>query len=486
LYADQKRFNLVPVFLEQFCDSEELYLERKGFWRCDRDLSSFDTWESKKDMIDRLACSRQGVPALLDTNDFMCDHCRESRDMVCPECTKWERACATQSGAKLKESVETLARYLVKENQLAGRGDAAVASMTARVGKASCVIVLCSRAYKLSPSFRAESLHASSENKRVICLKCEEWESDGWLKNFMTDKPTVDYRSEGQLDEVFATLQEALGPPPETLSLTRTKSALSRSRSRSISMDGSSESSSKLHRVRSVTNAAVRFSRQSGNGSSKEDSGSQSSGSALAEDTAKEKAEPFAIRKSQSAGADLSRILSRASTKPSAGSSGSSDSARKKGGLSVPSSPAVRPHTPVSPAMSALSSLRAPPSTSSKPTSLAFALDDDEADMGGPNMSTISRTQSIVSMHEHIELVHRSVNATKDAELADLRAQHKAEQDRQAHNLALLQAEQRLVEIHRLEKEAIVRAAELRENRVIAMAACVVAVVVAVACRKSF
>eukprot|EP01043_Picozoa_sp_COSAG02_P049549 COSAG02_NODE_4986_length_4749_cov_4.965806_4_plen_437_part_00 len=436
-------------------------------------------------MIDRLACSRQGVPALLDTTDFMCDGCRNSRDMVCPECSKWERACATTSGAKLKESVETLARYLVKENQLAGRGDAAVTSMTAGVAKASCVIVLCSKAYKLSPSCRAESLHASAENKRILCLKCEEWESDGWLNAFMSDKTTVDYRSEGQLDEIFARLQEALGPPPEPQSLSRTKSALSRSRSRSID----SEHSSKLRRARSITTAAIRFSHQSSNGSSKEDAGSQSSGSALVtDDTVKEKAEPFAIGKSLRAGAgEIAQMLSQASAKSSAGSSSNSDSTRKKGGLPVPSSPALGPRTSVSPAISAINSARAPPSPS-KLTSPSFALDEDEAEMGrdGSNMSTVSRTQSMVSMHEHIELLHKSVNATKNAELADLRAQHKAEQDRQAHDLALLQAEQRLVEIHRLEKEAIVRAAELREMRVIATAACVVAVVVAVACRKSF
>ena len=102
------------------------------------------------------------------------------------------------------------------------------------------------------------------------------------------------------------------------------------------------------------------------------------------------------------------------------------------------------------------------------------------------NLSTISRTQSMVSVHEHIDLLHKSVNAQKDAELTELRAQHKAEQDRQAHSLALLEAERRLAEVHRLEKEAIVRAAELREMRVIALAACAVAAVIAVACRRSF
>jgi hypothetical protein len=152
----------------------------------------------------------------------------------------------------------------------------------------------------------------------------------------------------------------------------------------------------------------------------------------------------------------------------------------------VPSSPALGPLTPGSPAISAFTSARAPPLSSPQQSDLAaFALGDEE-DTGGPNLSGISRTESAVSVHEHIQLLHKSVNAQKDAELADLRAQHKAAQDRQAHELALIQTEQRLAEVHRLEKEAIVRAAELREMRVIAMAACAVAVVIAVACRKSF
>lgn len=152
----------------------------------------------------------------------------------------------------------------------------------------------------------------------------------------------------------------------------------------------------------------------------------------------------------------------------------------------MPSSPALGPLTPGSPAISAFTSARAPPLSSPQQSDLAaFALGDEE-DTGGPNLSGISRTESAVSVHEHIQLLHKSVNAQKDAELADLRAQHKAAQDRQGHELALIQTEQRLAEVHRLEKEAIVRAAELREMRVIAMAACAVAVVIAVACRKSF
>ena len=77
-------------------------------------------------------------------------------------------------------------------------------------------------------------------------------------------------------------------------------------------------------------------------------------------------------------------------------------------------------------------------------------------------MSTIGLTQSTVSIHEHIELVHKSVNAAKDAELADARTQSRAR--KQAHNLALLRSEQRLVEAHRLEK-AIIRALEFVDAR---------------------
>ena len=381
-------------------------------------------------MIDRLACSRQGVPALLDGNDFMCDRCRESRDMVCSNCTTWEHACATSSGTKLKESVETLARYLVKEAQLAAQGDGAVATMTAGVAKASCVIILCSRAYKLSSSCRAESLHASKVNKPIFCLKCEEWDSDGWLKSFMKGKTTLDYRDESQLDEVFTGLQDVLGPPPETVSLSRTRSALSRTRS--MSFDAMTDGSSKANRLRAAP-SGVRFSRTTS--SRKEDGDeSQSSGSALVTDdtTLQEKVlEPFAPKKGTSASlnddrsvpdpgagnAELTRSVSRTSTRSTFSSVRSSDLGRQKRKLpSSGSSPALRPQPSVSPTISAQPSSVSQLLGSSNQSGLVFALDDGEEDMP-PNLSTISRTQSVVSVHEHIDLLHKSVNAQKDAEL---------------------------------------------------------------------
>lgn len=545
LYADQKRFNLVPVFIEPFCDAEEDYEAKKHNWRCDRDLATFDNWESKKDMIDRLACSRQGVPAMLDTQDFTCDGCRESRDRVCMECTNWKRACATPSGPRLKDSVETLARYLLKENQLAGRGAAAVTTMTEGVAKASNVIVLCSKAYKLSPTCRSEALHATSMGKSIFCIKTEDWEGDGWLKAFMKDKTTAMFYDDSQLDAAFAALQESIGPAPETAKLSRSRSSLSRTRSKSTdsanmtrqstesstvsrkssrflldaeSVDderGSVTLGSKMRRVHSVTTAAaaaVRFSQAAGGlgGSStgsKDDSGSQSSGSALAHEESerdKEKREPFASvgpktrGKSKSfdaasnGGAELQRSISRTSS--------GTTSSLKHGGAGqqhrASPSPVVAPRTPVSPSN--------PPARSSSSSVPSFRLGDgggeemsprssgdetfDGASIHSSSLATEGggpgRTHSTISVHDHIELLHTSITAKKDAELADLRAQHKAEQDRQAHGLALLQAEQRMAEIHRLEKEAIAREAALREMRVIAMAACAVAVVIAVACRK--
>ena len=240
LYADQKRFNLVPVFIERFAEDEEEFDGKKDRWKPDHDLDNFDKWEAKKDMIDRLACSRQGVMAGLDTEDFVCDLCRDSRDAACLDCTDWERALATPSGPKLQESVETLARYLVKENQLAGRGDT-VTEMTAGVAKASAVVVLCSRAYKLSPSSRTEAQHAVALNKPIVCVNCEDWEGDGWLKQFMADKPTADCYGDSMLEEAFELLVEQLGPPPEA-KLRQSKSSFS-GRTRS-STNGSSALSS--------------------------------------------------------------------------------------------------------------------------------------------------------------------------------------------------------------------------------------------------
>jgi hypothetical protein len=90
MYADQKKFNLVPIFIESFSEEEARFDNDKSRWKVDRDLDSFAKWEAKKDMIDRLACSRQGVVAGFNVDDFMCVKCRDSRDEVCMDCTNWE------------------------------------------------------------------------------------------------------------------------------------------------------------------------------------------------------------------------------------------------------------------------------------------------------------------------------------------------------------------------------------------------------------
>ena len=174
LYADAQKFNFIPVFIESFARDAEEFESKKAMWKLDSDLVEFDKWEAKKDMIDRLACSRQGVVAGLDVEDFVCDLCRDSRDQVCYECCSWERVLATASGTQMRESVETLARYITKESQLASGGDT-VGTMTEGVAKASSVIVLCSKDYKFSPAARTEAMHAKTLGKHVSAPLPPAW-----------------------------------------------------------------------------------------------------------------------------------------------------------------------------------------------------------------------------------------------------------------------------------------------------------------------
>ena len=174
LYADAQKFNFIPVFIESFARDAEEFESKKAMWKVDSDLVEFDKWEAKKDMIDRLACSRQGVVAGLDVEDFVCDLCRDSRDQVCYECCSWERILATPSGTRMRESVETLARYITKESQLASGGDT-VGTMTEGVAKASSVIVLCSKDYKFSPAARTEAMHAKTLGKHVSAPLPPAW-----------------------------------------------------------------------------------------------------------------------------------------------------------------------------------------------------------------------------------------------------------------------------------------------------------------------
>eukprot|EP01047_Picozoa_sp_COSAG01_P090780 COSAG01_NODE_22551_length_850_cov_13.174434_1_plen_101_part_10 len=84
LFADQKRFSLVPIHIESFVTNQADFESRKVQWRVDRELQTFEAWEAKKDMIDRVACSRQGVMATMNIQqDFTCDKCRGTRDEVC-------------------------------------------------------------------------------------------------------------------------------------------------------------------------------------------------------------------------------------------------------------------------------------------------------------------------------------------------------------------------------------------------------------------
>jgi hypothetical protein len=214
-FADQKRFSLVPIYIESFVTNQADFESKKVQWRVDRELQTFEAWEAKKDMIDRIACSRQGVMATMNIQqDFTCDKCRGTRDEVCEVCTNWKRAIATSSGNLLKKAVETLAIYVAKHDQQAAGKDA-IATMTEAVGKSSCVILLCNKEYKQSPACRAEAEFAARLGKPLIAVMTEDWQPDGWLKNSIKDANQIQLFEHDQLDAAFTAISRALGPSPK-------------------------------------------------------------------------------------------------------------------------------------------------------------------------------------------------------------------------------------------------------------------------------
>jgi len=140
---------------------------------------------------------------------------------------------------------------------------------------------------------------------QIIAVKTEDWEGDGWLKSFMREnQPTIPLLKEGDTDEAFASLTDALGPSPtEKLRRNSTRSTSSlasggrsrsqRTASQRLLIEDADEMSRQLPHLKSTTDdvgtlaqkrrkartkvtAAVRFS-----GKADRDDGSASSGSGI-------------------------------------------------------------------------------------------------------------------------------------------------------------------------------------------------------------
>jgi len=136
------------------------------------------------------------------------------------------------------------------------------------------------------------------------------------------------------------------------------------------------------------------------------------------------------------------------------------------------------------------------PRSSSSASSISESFQLDETAEGDNLMSDVtdhsfasglpSRTQSSFSLADHsvIDLIHTSVNAKKDAEVAEIRAQHQVERQKMEHDKVLLTERMRMEKDHRLEKEALMQQAEIRETRLLAAAACAMAVAIALVVRK--
>ena len=136
------------------------------------------------------------------------------------------------------------------------------------------------------------------------------------------------------------------------------------------------------------------------------------------------------------------------------------------------------------------------PRSSSSASSISESFQLDETAEGDNLMSDVtdhsfasglpSRTQSSFSLADHsvIDLIHTSVNAKKDAEVAEIRAQHQVERQKMEHDKVLLTERMRMEKDHRLEKEALMQQAEIRETRLLAAAACAMAVTIALVVRK--
>ena len=372
--------------------------------------------------------------------------------------------------------------------------------MTEGVNKASTVVVLCSKAYKFSQAARSEAMHASTLRKQIVCLQVEDWQGDGWLKHFMSDKPTIS--KDLDLNDTFEALLQYLGPSPsERLKRTRSRTSslaasdsgvgmLARTRSRSfhhgsseIAISEPEESDSRItmkmkqQRARAKTMSAVRF--HASSRPSADDNHSTSSSKDENKPLQKEEwpgigdvtpisPSPRSLRRTQSVpGGPVSDNVARSSQQNAVDRPGM---AAKPIGIPPSSTP--------SPSHPRLSSLRDTLSLSRSISAISA--------VGLPGICSPSVPEQDLTMHEHerlvagvslqahVQLLHTT--AQKDIDMVELRAEHQAEKIQKEHELALMQAKQSMAEVHRLEVEAMKRSAELRETKLLAMVAVAAAV----------
>eukprot|EP01047_Picozoa_sp_COSAG01_P003433 COSAG01_NODE_102_length_26290_cov_94.760299_5_plen_1064_part_00 len=187
-YANSKKLQILPIFIERYAQSEAEF----STWQhtCDPDLADFEHWKLQTEMIDRIACSKQGAVHYLDREDFVCDACRNSRGLICENCSNWERAKQTSSGKLLLTLVQELSVYLQQEWIMLRGVD--VDNVMLEASKASCVVMLANSQFKLSHSCRTEVQHAHSLDKPLITLLTEEhWTPDGWLEQMIPQGTTA-------------------------------------------------------------------------------------------------------------------------------------------------------------------------------------------------------------------------------------------------------------------------------------------------------
>jgi hypothetical protein len=109
-YADIEKYARVPVFLEAFA-ADQAEFETVATL-CDPELQEFSSFEVRKNLVKRLMCTLEGVPAFMDLTDFMCVNCGDKRDAVCAKCTDWACVLELPCFAKLDEMVARLGRHI--------------------------------------------------------------------------------------------------------------------------------------------------------------------------------------------------------------------------------------------------------------------------------------------------------------------------------------------------------------------------------------